>query len=332
MRRWFPALVAVLQLLVLGYMAGEREHVAVRGTRIWLRTIPVDPRDLFRGDYVRLGYEASTVPRERWSADLTQAALTKGRQVYAVLAPRADGLHELQTLTGIRPASGLFLRGRVESSWANGVHVRYGIEGYFMQQGTALKVEQERNRDGVQIPLEMEIAVGRNGIAVLLSHRAAPLGLGVVFEMGPDQRLRTGKLTVRLLNASPQPLAIVDLPQGRSLAMVSDRQQWQQEPTAWRWARADETPPAPPTDQDVHVLAPGDVHTVAVDLSDPAWFVTKPGEPQPRALLGLDDWAAVFRLLYRPPSAEACAGLQQASLIWHGELRSASFNGRNRVD
>ncbi len=331
MRLWLPVLAAALQLLVLGYMAGEREHVAVRGTRVWMRTIPVDPRDLFRGDYVRLGYEASTVPRQRWGSDLTPANLTKGRRVYGVLVQGADGLHELQALTGIRPASGLFLRGRVESSWANAAHVRYGLEAYFMQQGTALALEQERNRGGVQIPLEMEVAVGSSGIAVLLSHRAAPLGLGVVFDMAADQRLRTGKLIVRLLNASAQPLAIVDLPKGRSLAMLTDRPQWQPEPSGWRWAHA-EAPQPPPTDQDVHVLAAGATYAIALDLNDPAWFVTKPGEAQPRSLLGVDDWGAVFRLLYRPPAAPACAGLQHADLIWHGELRSSSFNGRNRVD
>ena len=238
----------------------------------------------------------------------------------------------MQTLTDGRPENGLFLRGRVESCWGNGMNVRYGIEAYFMQQGTALAVEKERNRDGVQIPLEMEVALGGNGIAVLLAHRSTPLGLGVVFDMAPDSRLRTGKLSVRLLNASAQPLAIVDLPKGHSLALVSDRQPWQPpQPTTWRWAHANDPAPAP-TDQDVHVLAPGTAYTIALDLGDPAWFVTKQGEAQPQTLLGLDEWSAVFRLLYRPPSPEACAGLQQASLIWHGELRSASFNGRNRVD
>ena len=331
MRPWLPIIAAALQILVLGYMAGEREAVAVHGTRVWLRTTPVDPRDLFRGDYVRLGYEASTVPRQRWGGNLSKTMAKRGDRVYALLAQGPDGLFEVQTLTEARPASGLFLRGRVENCWTSAMNVRYGIEAYFMQQGTALAVEWERNRDGVQIPLEMEVAVGANGIAVLRTHRSGPLGLGLTFDQAPDRRLRTGKLTVRLLNVSAQPLAIVDLPKGRSLALLSDRQQWQPEPTAWRWARTDDPVPVP-TDQDVHILAPGEAYTLALDLNDPAWFVRKAGEPQPRALLGLDDWAAVFRLLYRPPAAEACAGLQQASLIWHGELRSASFNGRNRVD
>jgi uncharacterized membrane-anchored protein len=92
MRPWMPIIAAALQLLVLGYMAGEREAVAVHGTRVWLRTVPVDPRDLFRGDYVRLRYEASTVPRERWAGTLPQTLAKRGDRVYALLAQRADGL------------------------------------------------------------------------------------------------------------------------------------------------------------------------------------------------------------------------------------------------
>jgi uncharacterized membrane-anchored protein len=333
MRPWLPVIAAALQVLVLGYMAGEREAVAAHGTRIWLRTAPVDPRDLFRGDYVRLRYEASTVPRERWGGTLAQRKVKRGERVYAVLAPRADGLYEVQTLTDTRPDNGLFLRGRIESCWGDrALDVRYGIEAYFMQQGTARTVEQERNRDGVQIPLDMEVAVGSHGIAVLGTHRPAPLGLGVVFETAPDTRQRTGKLSVRLLNASPAPLAIVDVPKGRSLALVPDRPLWQPaEPTTWRWAHADDALPSP-TEQDVHVIEPGATYAIDVDLRDPAWFVIKQGEAQPRALPGVEDWSAVFRLVYRAPSPEACAGLAQTSLIWHGELRSSSFNGRNRVD
>ena len=57
MKRWFPVVVVVAQVGVLGFMAGEREWVAKTGTEISLRTAPIDPRDAMRGDYVRLDYE-----------------------------------------------------------------------------------------------------------------------------------------------------------------------------------------------------------------------------------------------------------------------------------
>ena len=51
-----------LQVVVLFFMAGEREWVVRTGRTVFLRTAPVDPRDVMRGDYVRLNYEMSRVP------------------------------------------------------------------------------------------------------------------------------------------------------------------------------------------------------------------------------------------------------------------------------
>ena len=55
----------VIQFAVLGWMAGQREWIVRTGPSVWLCTAPVDPRDPFRGDYVTLGYEISTIPAEK---------------------------------------------------------------------------------------------------------------------------------------------------------------------------------------------------------------------------------------------------------------------------
>ena len=47
-----------------------------------MRTLPVDPRDLFRGDYVRLGYEAASVPKNRVNADEFEEMQKPERSVY----------------------------------------------------------------------------------------------------------------------------------------------------------------------------------------------------------------------------------------------------------
>ncbi|AVD70454.1 hypothetical protein CAY53_02335 [Desulfobulbus oralis] len=39
----------LVQVLVLAWMAGQREWILRTAPRIWLRTAPLDPRDLFRG-------------------------------------------------------------------------------------------------------------------------------------------------------------------------------------------------------------------------------------------------------------------------------------------
>ena len=52
-------LVAALWLAILGGMVAINEHTLRTGREIVLKTVPVDPRDLFRGDYVTLRYDIS---------------------------------------------------------------------------------------------------------------------------------------------------------------------------------------------------------------------------------------------------------------------------------
>ena len=59
-----------LQFLILAVMAGQREWVRHTGRAVYFRTAPVDPRDVMRGDYVRLSYDISRVPRELWRGPL----------------------------------------------------------------------------------------------------------------------------------------------------------------------------------------------------------------------------------------------------------------------
>lgn len=56
------ALAIALQLLLLAGLLGFRQYTLLTGQRIWLRTVPVDPRDMFRGDYVTLSYQVSRIP------------------------------------------------------------------------------------------------------------------------------------------------------------------------------------------------------------------------------------------------------------------------------
>ena len=53
------AAVAVGQALVLGWMIWDRTSLLANGREVVLDVVPVDPRSLFRGDYVILGYDIS---------------------------------------------------------------------------------------------------------------------------------------------------------------------------------------------------------------------------------------------------------------------------------
>ena len=107
-RRWIWLCLALgLQLIVLVSMIVLKAGPLLTGDIVWLRVVPVDPRDMFRGDYVTLSYDFSRGPRGG-IANLSGASDRKwqGQTVYAILVPEEDGKHwQLDRFSVDRPAS-----------------------------------------------------------------------------------------------------------------------------------------------------------------------------------------------------------------------------------
>ncbi|MBU4199599.1 MAG: GDYXXLXY domain-containing protein [Verrucomicrobia bacterium] len=343
MKTWIVIGGAALQCLVLAYMATERELIFRTGRTIYLRTAPIDPRDAFRGDFVRLDYEighaTTNQSRDGLRSQKQDGSTRKDIKVYAALKMHGD-LASLDYVSDRKPADAeVVLRGRAGQGGAN-LSIRYGLEAYFVEQGKGLDLERGRSEGEIQIPLEMEVAVSGNGKSVLKGHRWSPIGIGLAIEN--DEQTATNNLsnrtvtnrvvvaaTLTLMNASSNAIAVVDLPQGKSIDLGPDTiRGWSR--NNWAWTSADQQRPAP-TDADVHVLKPGEKYSIRIDLRDPQWFVRQGKEP-PRAITGLGEWSDQFRLFYRPPAREECRQLQHANLIWHGNLPSRAFNGGGRVD
>lgn len=94
MRKPYIILAIFLQLIVLAYMAGEREYILRNGKVIHLRTAPLDPRDLFRGDYVRLNYEISRIAVNMIKGANGDTEIKKGAKIYLNLKEGPNGLYE----------------------------------------------------------------------------------------------------------------------------------------------------------------------------------------------------------------------------------------------
>lgn len=345
MKSWLMIGAAALQVVALAWMAGQREWVVRTGRTVYLRTAPLDPRDVMRGDYVRLAYEISRVPHDLWQGGLaaqpkTNDPLPRDTKLYASLRVDEGGLAQLVSLSDQPPDDRLFIRGRLEHLTALHAQVRYGIEAFFMEQGKAFDLEQGRLREGVQVQLEMEVAISPGGLAVLKRYRWSPLGIGLDLEITNDPQTNAVRLRrvtaarVRLLNAGSNDVAIVDLPRGRSFALLTDTQ-WGDDP--WRWASVGDAPATPDATQIV-VLKPGQFHTNRIAFSDPFWHVMKEGltantaEETKPIWDASQNWATRFRLVYQPPDAAACKALPKADLIWHGRLSSRAFDAQGGMD
>jgi uncharacterized membrane-anchored protein len=125
------------------------------GERIRLQVVPVDPRDLFRGDYVVLGYEYSRMsPHEitgvQWNSPNESYGGDLDRAVFVALKNAGDH-YAVTGLSARRPASGTYLQGRIGPLG----RVECGIEAYYVQEGEGRRLE-----DAIRAKrLQAEIAV-----------------------------------------------------------------------------------------------------------------------------------------------------------------------------
>ena len=157
-------MTVVAQLAILLGMIALRAAPLVTGQTVLVRVEPVDPRDLFRGDYVILSYDFSRVPREGIEglseSERSSWKKLQGRPVYVTLVPDSNGVHHrADKVTVVKPERGLFLKGQMERYGA----LKFGIESYFVQEGTGRVYEQAiRDRK-----LSAELAVTPTGQAAL---------------------------------------------------------------------------------------------------------------------------------------------------------------------
>jgi uncharacterized membrane-anchored protein len=156
------------------------------GQSVLLPVTPVDPRDLFRGEYVQLDTPAtrlvvgsagpaqagalSVAPAGSWWSELPSDPSDRysslaGRVVYVQLEPAGESGESQPVTISITPVTNrINLRGRIESydHDKQRVNVDYGLDSYFMQEGTAKPVEDAlRARRRVQ----MEVAITSSGHA-----------------------------------------------------------------------------------------------------------------------------------------------------------------------
>ena len=132
--KWLRAVVAAQALFLLGW-AGYHEVVRSTAPVLRLKTRPVDPRDLLRGDYMTLNYDISRHP--------APAGWTAGEHstVYVVFK-LADGYGVIDEILLHEPPPGdPRLCAQAEARvWSGGgtpadLRLTYGIEQFFVPEG-----------------------------------------------------------------------------------------------------------------------------------------------------------------------------------------------------
>jgi uncharacterized membrane-anchored protein len=135
-------LVLVLQSAWILGTTFVQERALHTGQLILLETRPVDPRDLLRGDYVTLGYKIGDVSTSVFTPPVA-GTLTSGQTVYVALTKSGEFYEVARaSLQPLAAADGeVVLKGRNDlrrwwSAQTNSVHLEYGLERYYVREGT----------------------------------------------------------------------------------------------------------------------------------------------------------------------------------------------------
>jgi uncharacterized membrane-anchored protein len=160
---WAGAMLsAVLLTAGLGWMVVDRVQLLRAGREIVLPVRPVDPRDLFKGDFARMGYDISRVDPK------LMPKMPPGARrpvVYVTLEQDAGGAWKPVAVARELPtglaANQVVLRGR---AWrGSGNQIAYGLERYFVPEGQGGRIEDMARKS----QLSAVVAVRPNGDAAI---------------------------------------------------------------------------------------------------------------------------------------------------------------------
>jgi uncharacterized membrane-anchored protein len=174
--KWFW-LSLLIPLLVLLSMLIKPVSTTMYGEEITLATIPIDPRDLFYGDYVILDLEIEEIGISLLETELVKKVerneTYEGVTVYVSLKAGENGIYQASAVSEERPKKGLFLKGKMnpyfqEHSMSERsvnekvARIEYGIERFYVEEGSGLKLEEQARLGQVLVSVKV-----RNGYPVV---------------------------------------------------------------------------------------------------------------------------------------------------------------------
>jgi uncharacterized membrane-anchored protein len=146
--------VALVQIGFLSWIIMARAAVLRDGREVLLKVAPVDPRDLLRGEYVRLGYDISRIPTDLLVAP-PKASATIGNEIYVRLRKGGDGFWQASRASLDHPLPDAPSAGEVDIRGfaydgqnleaGSSIGVEYGLERFYLPEGEGRAIERDMN-------------------------------------------------------------------------------------------------------------------------------------------------------------------------------------------
>lgn len=142
-------LVGIALIIGVGLTTAlSQERILKEGVTVVLETRPVDPRDLFRGEYVILRYQIE----EDTLVKSTATLLSEGSDIYIQLFEDQDGIARVRNVSRTEPVdmSGAWIQGEVTGFG----EVRFSsLEQYYVPEGAGRPIEDLRNELHVRVAI-----------------------------------------------------------------------------------------------------------------------------------------------------------------------------------
>jgi uncharacterized membrane-anchored protein len=153
-------LIVLFQVLILVGWTGYNEVSLATGKEVVLQTVPVDPMDIFRGEYVQLRYTISTL-----SNIPGIGTIHFGDKVYVHLEQDGEVWKATEVAKNKNADWEYFIAGKMESGFGDRVSITasitYGIEAYFVPEGKGMAIQTARD-------IKVRVTIDHSGKAFIL--------------------------------------------------------------------------------------------------------------------------------------------------------------------
>lgn len=132
-------MVALAQLYIPGSMIYERELILKEGTQYKFKTAPIDPNDPFRGKYITLRFEQSSIKvadAKNWK---------RNEDIFTTLSIDSLGFAYPKSITKVEPNDGeIYIASQVNfiQKKSNELFIDYPFDRFYMDEFKAYEAEQ----------------------------------------------------------------------------------------------------------------------------------------------------------------------------------------------
>lgn len=158
-RRFKYLLSFIIMILILTSMSIKPMITNIFGEEILIKTKAYNPKDIFRGEYIRLNYDINDIDVSKVDKEIldeiddnnhSSSQDLKRKKLYVQLNKK-DKHYEVDRVTFQKPEQGIYMIGKyeyimwnkIDTGGPRQIRVSYALDKYFVPENTGRKLEEK---------------------------------------------------------------------------------------------------------------------------------------------------------------------------------------------